>query len=128
IEFTECLRQHGPTETLFTGGLLTVAERRATREYYDLSKTRMRSQPSDSELARFLDAVLLFPTNDKADNQNRTHSAALGSPIALLKAHRVRGYANPSADRFRSPLPHHYLAVGECVFINKNVWTSAGYR
>ena len=36
------------------------------------------------------------------------------------------GYTSVSAERFRSLAPNLYLAVGERVFINSNVWTATG--
>ena len=127
VELTEVMRQLGPEQAAFRDALLAVAEGRATRVHYDLFKTRMRSQLSDTELDSFLDAVHLFPTNQKADDHNWTRLRGLGSPIALVKAeHTVAGSTNVSADRFRNLEPHLYLAVGARVFINSNVWTSAG--
>ena len=127
VELTEVMRQLGPEQAAFRDALLAVAEGRATRVHYDLFKTRMRSQLSDTELDSFLDAVHLSPTNQKADDHNWTRLRGLGSPIALVKAeHTVAGSTNVSADRFRNLEPHLYLAVGARVFINSNVWTSAG--
>ena len=107
VELTEVMRQLGPEQAAFRDALLAVAEGRATRVHYDLFKTRMRSQLSDTELDSFLDAVHLFPTNQKAGDHNWTRLRGLGSPIALVKAeHTVAGSTNVSADRFRNLEPH----------------------
>ena len=127
VELTEVMRQMGDAQAAFRRALIAVAEGRAMQEHFDLFRTRMRSQVPETDQATFTDAVHLFPTNKEADDWNWERLNLLGTEIALVVAsHTVSGYTNVSAERFRNLAPNLYLAVGARIFINNNVWTSAG--
>ncbi|CAN0290231.1 unnamed protein product, partial [Scytosiphon promiscuus] len=127
VELTQVMRQLGPEQAAFRGTLLRVAEGTQTEADWDVLRTRFTTAVSPQEAEGFGTAVHIFPTNEKAQDWNWERLQLLGMPIAKINAdHSVPGYTAVSADRFRSLQPCVYLAVGARVFVNNNVWVSAG--
>lgn len=59
-----------------------IAEGHATVDYYNLSRTRIRSNVKLTEAPGFHDAVHPFPINAAAADWNWKRLKALGTPIA----------------------------------------------
>ena len=127
VELTQVMRQLGPEQEAFRGALLRVAEGAQTEEDWDLMKTRFTSTVSRREADSFTTAVHIFPTNELANDWNWRRLEQLDTPIARINAHHsIPGYNAVTSERFRSLEATIYLAVGARVFVNNNVWVSAG--
>ncbi|CAM9191521.1 unnamed protein product, partial [Pylaiella littoralis] len=127
VELTEVRRQEGEAQAGFRRVLSNVAEGCVTQADWEVLQPRMRGRVTAAAAATFQDAVHLYPTNDKADRRNWERLNSLQSPIARINAeHTIRGFTAASADRFRGLQPQLFLAVGARVFVNNNIWTSAG--
>ena len=96
-------------------------------EDWDLLRPVMRSNRTAATAETFADAVHLFATNALAERWNWERLNLLGTPVARINAeHTLRNFTSASADRFRGLQPQLFLAVGALVFVNNNIWTSAG--
>ncbi|CAN0170751.1 unnamed protein product [Scytosiphon promiscuus] len=127
VELTQVMRQLGPEQAAFRATLLRIAEGMQRHEDMALLRTRFTSAVSEREASSFDDAVHIFPTNAAADEWNWTRTVSLGTPVAKINAsHTIPGFTSAPADRFRGLEGHLFLAVGARVFINNNIWTSAG--
>lgn len=94
---------------------------------WEVLRPFMGSNFTAARSASFEDAVHLFSTNALADVWNWERLNLLGTPVAHINAeHTLGGYRHVSADRFRGLQPHLFLVVGARVFVNNNIWTSAG--
>ncbi|CAM9798529.1 unnamed protein product [Pylaiella littoralis] len=131
VELTQVMRQLGPEQAAFRDTLLRIAKGTRTRDDWVFLQQTYTAQVGNVERDSFQNAFYIFPTNDKAD-ERCTWSLPSGTPTqspprtATDAEHTVHDYGAVTADSFRGLQPHLFLAVGACVFVNSNVWTSAG--